>query len=154
MGLMLPDSIPQGQRQRFESMLSSLTVMRQQEATPTEVTPTDQGETTRQEEKPRQPQVTEGEEQASTSTMISKGLLTGLSEFVFFAYLIILTGQSLVSSPLSRVMRKPTFCICENKDADQLCCNREADQRLCFRYIDSISIYFLNLKFQASSYLL
>ena len=35
-------------------------------------------------------------------------------------------------------MRKPTFCICENKDADQLRGNREADQRLCFRYIDSI----------------
>ena len=54
-------------------------------------------------------------------------------------------------------MRKPDFCICENKDADQLrgnreadqrlLCenkdadqlrgNREADQRLCFRYIDS-----------------
>ena len=34
-------------------------------------------------------------------------------------------------------MRKPTFCICENKDADQLCGNHEADQRLCFRYIDS-----------------
>ena len=34
-------------------------------------------------------------------------------------------------------MRKQTFCICENKDADQLCGNREADQRLCFRYIDS-----------------
>ena len=33
-------------------------------------------------------------------------------------------------------MRKPTFCICENKDADQLRGNREADQRLCFRYID------------------
>ena len=32
-------------------------------------------------------------------------------------------------------MRKPTFCICENKDADQLRGNREADQRLCFRYI-------------------
>ena len=34
-------------------------------------------------------------------------------------------------------MRKPAFCICENKDA--------ADQRLCFRYIDStiplLSIY-------------
>ena len=28
---------------------------------------------------------------------------------------------------MSRVMRKPTFCICENKDADQC---------LCFRYID------------------
>ena len=34
-------------------------------------------------------------------------------------------------------MRKTAFCICENKDADQLRSNREADQRLCFRYIDS-----------------
>ena len=34
-------------------------------------------------------------------------------------------------------MRKPAFCICENKDADQLRGNREADQRLCFRYVDS-----------------
>ena len=34
-------------------------------------------------------------------------------------------------------MRKPTFCICENKDADQLRSNREADQRVCFRYLDS-----------------
>ena len=37
---------------------------------------------------------------------------------------------------MSRVMRKPDFCICENKDADQLRGNREADQRLCFRYTD------------------
>ena len=29
------------------------------------------------------------------------------------------------------------FCICKNKDADQLRNNREADQRLCFRYTDS-----------------
>ena len=29
------------------------------------------------------------------------------------------------------------FCICENKDADQLRGNREADQRLCFRFISS-----------------
>ena len=35
-------------------------------------------------------------------------------------------------------MRKPTFCIYENKDADQLRGDREADQRLCFRYIDSM----------------
>ena len=35
-------------------------------------------------------------------------------------------------------MRKQAFCICENKDADQLRGNRKADQRLCFRYIDSI----------------
>ena len=34
-------------------------------------------------------------------------------------------------------MRKLAFCICENKDADQLRGNREADQRLCFRYLDS-----------------
>ena len=34
-------------------------------------------------------------------------------------------------------MRKPAFCICENKDADQLRGNREADLRLCFRYTDS-----------------
>ena len=34
-------------------------------------------------------------------------------------------------------MIKPTTCICENKDADQLRGNREADQRLCFRYTDS-----------------
>ena len=38
---------------------------------------------------------------------------------------------------LSLVMRKPAFCICENKDADQLRGNREAYQRLCFRYTDS-----------------
>ena len=37
----------------------------------------------------------------------------------------------------SRDVRKPDFCICENKDADQLRSNREADQRLCFHYTDS-----------------
>ena len=44
------------------------------------------------------------------------------------------TSDSFISREMSRVMRKPTFCICENKDADQL---RGYDQRLCFRYIDS-----------------
>ena len=38
---------------------------------------------------------------------------------------------------LSRIVRKPDFCLCENKGADQLRGNREADQRLCFRYTDS-----------------
>ena len=42
-----------------------------------------------------------------------------------------------LSSKLSRDVRKPDFCLCKNKDADQLRGNREADQRLCFRYIDS-----------------
>ena len=34
-------------------------------------------------------------------------------------------------------MRKPDFCLCENKDADQLCSNCTADQRLCFRDSDT-----------------
>ena len=38
---------------------------------------------------------------------------------------------------MNRVLRKPAFCICENKGADQLRGNREADQRLCFRFTDS-----------------
>ena len=38
---------------------------------------------------------------------------------------------------MSHFMREPIFCICENKDADQLRGSREADQRLCFHYIDS-----------------
>ena len=38
---------------------------------------------------------------------------------------------------MSRVVRKPEFCIYENKDADQLRGDREADQRLCFRHLDS-----------------
>ena len=48
-------------------------------------------------------------------------------------------------------MRKPAFCICENKDADQLRGNREADQRLCFRYIN-ITIPLLP-KYEVSSLL-
>ena len=38
---------------------------------------------------------------------------------------------------VSLCVRKPTICMGENKDADQLRGNREADQRLCFRYTDS-----------------
>ena len=48
-------------------------------------------------------------------------------------------------------MGKPTICIGENKDADQLLGNREADERLCFR--NRIVQFFFNLnpKLQASS---
>ena len=38
---------------------------------------------------------------------------------------------------MSNVMRKPDFCLCKNKGADQLCSNCTADQRLCFLYSDS-----------------
>ena len=62
---------------------------------------------------------------------------------LYVACLLVSVSVSVLFSPsvclnnMSRVMRKPTICICENKDADQLRGNREADQRLCFRYIDS-----------------
>ena len=46
-------------------------------------------------------------------------------------------------------MRKTTFCICENKDAEQLRDNCEADQRLWFRYLHS-TIHLLS-KFELSS---
>ena len=68
----------------------------------------------------------------------------GLRPYVYFLYTISNLHQlkkSILSKrvvdDMSRVMRKPVFCICDNKDADQLRGNREADQRLCFRYTDS-----------------
>ena len=46
-------------------------------------------------------------------------------------------------SHLCSIMRKPAFCICENKGANQLCSNCTADQRLYFRgYTDSIITLF------------
>ena len=63
-----------------------------------------------------------------------------------------LTQISLIAKLLSNFqnmshpMGKPTICICENKDADQLRGNREADQRLCFRYSDSTIPPLLNSK--------
>ena len=35
---------------------------------------------------------------------------------------------------MSRIMRKPDFCLYENKGTDQLCSNCEADQCLFFHY--------------------
>ena len=36
---------------------------------------------------------------------------------------------------MSHAMRKPDFCLCENKGAAQLRSNCKADQRLCFCYM-------------------
>ena len=54
---------------------------------------------------------------------------------------------------MTLVVRKPAFCISENKDADQLRGDRKADPRLCFRYIDRTiwALFFQNPKFQAST---
>ena len=59
--------------------------------------------------------------------------------YLFFCSLVtwFMFQYAMSEEQMSRVTRKPTFCICENKDADQLRGNREADQRVCFRYPDS-----------------
>ena len=48
-------------------------------------------------------------------------------------------------------MKKADFCLCVNKDADQLRsnCSCEADQHLCFCY-RIVQSFYLNLKCQAS----
>ena len=78
-----------------------------------------------------------------------------LSCLLIIVHFMLRNGQTghtwhLVVDHMSRLVRKPAFCICENKDADQLSDDREADQHLYFCYIDSTSLYFLNPKFQAS----
>ena len=55
---------------------------------------------------------------------------------------------------MSRVMRKPAFCICENKDADQLRGTAKLISAFVFATWIGQSLYFLNPKFQASSHLL
>ena len=51
-------------------------------------------------------------------------------------------------------MRKPAFCICENKDADQLRGTAKLISAFVFATRIVESLYFLNPKFQASSHLL
>ena len=58
------------------------------------------------------------------------GFVTLISFYIIVAMCDLVHNVETIFHHMSRVMRKPTFCICENKDA-------EADQRLCFRYIDS-----------------
>ena len=73
-----------------------------------------------------------------------KGALSieNLYHYTFWAAYTI--GELLDHTDATLVVRinesrreKTGFCICKNKDADQLCGNREADQRLCFRYTDT-----------------
>ena len=63
------------------------------------------------------------EEQSLDCFLITSLLDTVMSAcFMFYAKLH-------MKQDMSRVVRKPAFCICENKDAD--------DQRLCFRFLES-----------------
>ena len=56
-------------------------------------------------------------------------------EYGIYKYLLLFYIS--LSNLRSRIMRKPDFCLCENKGADQLRSNWEADQRLHFRYTGS-----------------
>ena len=55
---------------------------------------------------------------------------------------------------LSLVTRKPAFCICENKDADQLRGNRKLISAFVFATRIVQSLFYLDMKFQGSSHLL
>ena len=87
----------------------------------------------------------------------SEAILMSTHNIVFYEDLTKIIFQlspntSKYAHYLSRVMRKPDFCICKKKDADQLRGNPEADQRffvLATRIV--LSLYFLNPKFQVSS---
>jgi len=66
-GLIIPETVQAEERQQFEQMMHSLTMMQQQQVTPVETTePTVQ-----------KPEAAEGEEKVTTSTKISKGILIG-----------------------------------------------------------------------------
>ena len=79
-------------------------------------------------------------------------IVAGCGIRIFYLLLKDLNFFVFLFDNMSRVMKKTIFCICENKDADQLRGNREADQRLCFATRIVQSLYFLYTKFQASSH--
>ena len=55
---------------------------------------------------------------------------------------------------VSHVMRKPAFCKCKNKVADQLRSNHATDQRLCFCYTDIAIPLLPKSELQPSNHLL
>ena len=55
---------------------------------------------------------------------------------------------------MSLVMRKPDFCICENEDADQLRGNAKLISAFVFATWIVQSLFYLNPKFQAYTYLM
>ena len=90
----------------------------------------------------------------SGSVLLSVKFLKPLFHVIIIAGLLERVSLHSQNNHLSRVVRKLVFCICENKDADQLRGYREADQRLCFRYLIVQPLYFIYTKFQASSHVL
>ena len=62
--------------------------------------------------------------------------------------------KTAISVYLRRVVRKPAFCICENKDADQLRITAKLINAFVFALWIVQFLFYLNTKFQASSHLL
>ena len=62
--------------------------------------------------------------------------MTGVGNLNMKCLPIMIISETFSSLNMSRRMRKPTICICQNKVADQLCSSCTADQCLCFRYTD------------------
>ena len=54
------------------------------------------------------------------------------AQFMTSMYLESSDKWTLCKVIMRRVMRKPAFFICENKDSDQLCGDRAADQHFVF----------------------
>ena len=65
---------------------------------------------------------------------------------LWFTKMFMLTPTDELIFYMSRIVRKPDFCLCENKGADQLRCHCEAGQRLCSSYTDSSSSKIRNFR--------
>ena len=65
-------------------------------------------------------------------------IVDSLSVMILYQVILCYTEEEIrCVFDMNLVVRKPAFCLCENKDADQLRSNCAADQRFCFRHIDS-----------------
>ena len=69
-------------------------------------------------------------------------------------HIVVFASENDDVAHLSRIMRKTTFFMCENKGADQLGSNCKADHTFVFATHILQFLYFLNPKFPASSHLL
>ena len=79
---------------------------------------------------------------------------TQISFAVTFVFATPLLSKSKCLTHMSLVVRKPAFCICENKDADQLHGNPKLISAFVFAIRIVQSLYYQNPKFQTSSHLL
>ena len=83
---------------------------------------------------------------------VSENSLSAQRTYLFTCTATYLTSAFLCRflDNMSRVVRKPAFCICENKDADQL---RGLLISAFVFVIRIVQLHFLNPQFQASSHL-